>query len=1085
MVDNCYYLYLYHVSMQKNTYSIFLFFLALLISNSGQSQFYQGSIQEFGKNRVQYNSFAWKSHNYKRFKIYYSGINEEIAVYTARTLDHYLSTAEARLDYTIGEKLEVIVYQSQSKFRQSNLGLDNDEQSNVGGTTRIVGSKIFVYYEGNHQKFNENIKGAVYEVLLKQLFYGGDWKDQLKSTVSSGMPLWLEEGLIRYFVKEWDHETESRVKDLILTKKIDKFNNLSSEDKRFAGHAVWNYIAETHGPTIIPNILYVTRVSKNVERGFFSLLGMDYIKLTRNYISFYRSRYIKEYESQIEPQGESVDYPIKKESDYYSVKISPDGRQIAYVENQIGRYRIKIYDIESEKTEKIFAAEPKMERIQDHSYPIIAWHPNGNGLAFFSEVKGEVILYIYDFESKKTTEKPIKNMDKVFDFHYSPDGKRIIFSGVVKGQTDLYLFDVLGGSQKQITDDIYDDLNPRFIDNGRRVIFVSNRDNDTIFKKPEIDFIDRKNDVYIYDLRQMDRTYVFLDRITDTDNANESYPNQLANGDFTFLSNQNGINNRFIASKDSVISFIDTVIHYRKTVEIFPQTNYVTSIFEQDMNAKMNRVSLVYQNGKYKFLLDQAKTDHLDILWNTTYIEKRVKRQEKQQQLNENINVPVRVGDQLYQKEIVYIGGNFLENSDGDKQDSLPISELKPKAFEPPPYLIYKINFAKDFVLSQLDNNFLFPNYQPYAGPGSVYLNPGVNALLKIGASDLFDDFKLLGGVRVPTQLNSGGEFLFMIQHLKNRIDHRLVIYRQKSVNDQADYPYRWLTHDIRYRMSFPISETWSFRTNINLRKDNQVFIPLNDFTLFRPSVSSYNSGINLELVLDNTIPIELNIRRGTRFKLFAEYLQELGGAYAPTFNLGFDFRNYTRIKRNFIWVNRLAGATSLGKRKLLYYMGGVDNWMLRPEPGFDASITVDPSQNFGFQTISTPMRGFIQNARNGNSFLVYNTELRLPIFSFFSQYPIKSDFFRHFQLVAFGDVGAAWTGPHPFSPENYFNTQVIDYKPVVINVENLREPIIGGIGLGVRSKVWGYFVRLDLACGIENLEFQKPIPYISLSKDI
>ena len=86
------------------------------------------------------------------------------------------------------------------------------------------------------------------------------------------MPLWLEEGLIRYFVKEWDHETESRVKDLILTKKIDKFNNLSSEDKRFAGHAVWNYIAETHGPTIIPNILYVTRVSKNVERGFFSLL---------------------------------------------------------------------------------------------------------------------------------------------------------------------------------------------------------------------------------------------------------------------------------------------------------------------------------------------------------------------------------------------------------------------------------------------------------------------------------------------------------------------------------------------------------------------------------------------------------------------------------------------------------------------------------------------------------------------------------------------------------------------------------------------------------------------------------------------
>ena len=224
---------------------------------------------------------------------------------------------------------------------------------------------------------------------------------------------------------------------------------------------------------------------------------------------------------------------------------------------------------------------------------------------------------------------------------------------------------------------------------------------------------------------------------------------------------------------------------------------------------------------------------------------------------------------------------------------------------------------------------------------------------------------------------------------------------------------------------------------------------------------------------------------RGSRLKIFAEYLQELGGNYAPTFNLGLDLRHYTRIKRNFIWVNRLAGATSLGERKLLYYLGGVDNWVFRPSPDFDQSITVDPSQNFGFQTIATPMRGFIQNTRNGNSFLLYNTEFRLPIFTFFSSYPIKSDLLRHFQLVAFGDVGVAWTGPHPFSSENYFNTQIIYDKPVVISVENLREPIIGGMGFGFRSKIWGYFVRLDFAWGIEDLEIQKPMPYLSLTKDI
>lgn len=1067
--------------MNKRILILSIIFLLFGVDNA-IGQFYQGSIQEFGKNRVQYNSFGWKSHNYKRFKIYYSGINEDIANYTAQTMHHYLEMAEVRLDYTIPEKLEVIVYQSQSKFRQSNLGLTNDEQSNVGGTTRIIGSKIFVFYEGDHQQFNDNIKSAVYEVLLKHLFFGGDWKDQLKSSVSSGIPTWLEEGLVRYFVHEWNSETESRVKDLILTKKIDKFNNLDEQEKSYAGHALWNYIAETHGPTIIPNILYVTRISKNVERGFFSLMGMDFPTITRNYISFYRSRYIKEYERQNEPDGDNVSYKIKKESDYYGAKLSPDGLSIAYVENQLGRYRVKIYNSDTKKTKKLFAAEPKMDRLQDHTYPVIGWHPSGQALAFFSELKGELLLFIYDLENETMVRKPMKNLDKILDFSYSNDGKKIIFSGVVKGQADLYLYEVLGGNTTQITDDIYDDLNPRFLEDDKKVIFASNRDNDTIFKKPAIKFIDRKNDIFIYDLSQINHTYKYLDRITNTPNENEIQPYALNEGGYIYLSDKNGIYNRFIAAKDSVIAFIDTTIHYRHFVTTSPQTNYVTSINEHHINENMEMVYGVYQNGANKFFTTQADTSTISDLWNTTYIEKRVRKKAKAQKREEIKNDTVQVGNHLYQKEIVYIGGNIkTENTEDSDTDSLVTKKIQD--FEPPKYQVYKINFAKDFILSQFDNNFLFQNYQPYSGPGSVYFNPGINAILKVGASDLFDDFKLLGGVRIPARISSGGEFMFMLQHLKNRVDHRLILYRQKMVVESGFY--RLLTHDIRYRMNFPISETWSFRSTINLRRDNRVDIPVSDISLTIDPVARYNSGLNLELVLDNTIPMELNIRRGTRFKVFAEYLQELGGNYDPTFNLGMDLRHYTRIKRNFIWVNRLAGATSLGGRKLLYYMGAVDSWVLRPNTDFDNSIQVDPSQNYAFQTIATPMRGFIQNARNGNSFVVFNSELRLPIISYFSSYPIKSEFLRHFQIVGFTDVGTAWTGPHPFSPENYFNTQIINDKPVTINVQNLREPIIGGLGFGLRSKIWGYFVRLDVAWGIENLEFQKPQPYISLTKDI
>jgi hypothetical protein len=814
---------------------------------------------------------------------------------------------------------------------------------------------------------------------------------------------------------------------------------------------------------------------------------MDFIKLNKSYISFYRSRYVEEYKNQTEAEGTKINYKIKKESVYYGARISPDGDKIAYVENQLGRYRIKILDTLTGKITKVFAAEPKMERIQDYTYPVIGWHPTGQALTFFAESKGALHMYIYTLEDKSLIEKDIRDLDKVLDFDYSDDGKKMVFSGVVGGQSDLYLLDLNSQSRKQLTDDIYDDVDPVFIDNSSRILFASNRSSDTIFKKPEINFVDHKNDIFIYDLKHMDHTYKFLEQITQTPDDNETKPFAIEKNTYIFLSDKNGITNRFISQKDSVISHIDTTIHYRMSIVNSPQTNYVTSILDQDLNSKNQLLYIIYQNNQFKFLFDLADKRKVDVLWNTTYIEKRIKRKERNKPKGDNqepANDTIQVGDLKYQRVIVELGqsGQYISNPLTVKDSTDSITNQKPK-FAPPKYTMYAVNFAKDFVLSQFDNNFLFPNYQPYSGPGSVYFNPGMNALFKIGASDLFDDFKLLGGVRIPTSFTSGGEFLFMAQHLRKRLDHRLVIYRQKSINTSGFY--KSLTHDIRYRVSYPISEILAVRGTVNLRKDRQIFIPYSDNSLMFESRDNYNSGLNLELVFDNTIPMELNIQRGTRFKFFAEYLQELGGNYDPTFNLGFDFRNYTRITRNFIWVNRLAGATSLGDRKLLYYMGGVDNWVLRPQEDFDQSITVDPTQNFGFQTIATPMRGFVQNIRNGNSFLLYNTEFRLPIFTFFSSYPIRSEMVRHFQIIAFGDVGTAWTGPHPFSPENYFNTQVINDKPIIINVENLREPIIGGFGFGFRSKIWGYFVRFDLAWGVEDLDIQKPMPYFSLTKDI
>ena len=47
------------------------------------------------------------------------------------------------------------------------------------------------------------------------------------------------------------------------------------------------------------------------------------------------------------------------------------------------------------------------------------------------------------------------------------------------------------------------------------------------------------------------------------------------------------------------------------------------------------------------------------------------------------------------------------------------------------------------------------------------------------------------------------------------------------------------------------------------------------------------------------------------------------------TFNFGFDARYYYPIFRNFIWAGRAAGDFSWGNQKLIYYLGGVDGWLM------------------------------------------------------------------------------------------------------------------------------------------------------------
>ena len=138
-----------------------LFILLLCNWHSIFCQYYTGSNTPFGQNRVQYNGFFWQSFDFQRFKMHFTKGGQKHAVYAAKTADLYLKEIEKFLDYKVEEKIHFVIYNSQSKFRQSNVGLSNDISTNIGGTARINGEKIFIYFNGNHKDFNQQIKAGI------------------------------------------------------------------------------------------------------------------------------------------------------------------------------------------------------------------------------------------------------------------------------------------------------------------------------------------------------------------------------------------------------------------------------------------------------------------------------------------------------------------------------------------------------------------------------------------------------------------------------------------------------------------------------------------------------------------------------------------------------------------------------------------------------------------------------------------------------------------------------------------------------------------------------------------------------------
>jgi hypothetical protein len=1093
---------------------------------------------EFGKNRIQHKKFVWKFYQSPNFNTYVAQGGVELGKFVAQVAEEELRPLENFIEYSLQRRANLVVYNDYNDFKSSNIGLGNDWQ-NSGGLTKLVNNKLVVYFDGNHEHLKRQVREGIARVLTDNLLFGDDIGEFASNQTLLDLPKWLVDGYVAYAGEPWSTEKDDALKSAILGGNYSSFYQFAFEQPTLAGHAFWYYIGEKYRKENITYLLYLARIYRNLNNACLRVCKKKFKDVLSDFMQFQQERFAKDIrQRRNQPKGQIVVSEDISKNEYFRFQANPNPKSSTYavVEFKKGVYGVKLHEnFYNAKTLLTIGARTHQGDINPN-YPILAWDGKGSRLLVIYWESGKLKMFVYDNIAKyKRFKQEISGFDQILDASFMLDANTLVLSAVKNGHTDIFTYKIEEQKATQITDDIYDDLDPTMVafPNKVGIIFSSNRPSINAPNKDTVLPSRHRFNVFMVDILN-DGKQKQLTQLTNLKFGNARFPMQYNTNHFTFTSDENGIGNRwagFFATQrnglDTLLYIGDEVLHnpspkevdstlqawqknqpdsvsyfqvFKDSTYTFPITNYQSSLLETRIAGNNGQVTEVRREGDYKFLY-KLKVD--EVALKKRNVSARPTEFMKKQMADKKASEGKAI---VYNKkagvDTVKKAKDFFQNEFADeKPDTTAISPKMPTGLPAKTSVLaqsklfdYRLKFSSDYVLTGITNSILVNRYQPYAGgQGPIQLNNGTdfNFSFKVGVSDLFEDVKFIGGFRFGTNLSDKDVFL-SYQNLRKRFDWGFTYYRSNVSNFfNTSFNNMLYTNLYQFNVSYPFDEVRSLRAIIGLRSDKGVLRSYDNNSGFPdPNALAYRDTLSkfivshFEYVHDNTLNPTQNIWVGLRYKVYLDVnmptFKTAENNGKATLNLGFDGRYYHKIYRNFIWAGRAAGDFSWGQQKIIYYLGGVDGWI---GPKFNNNPPA-ADQSYAFQSLTLNMRGYNQNVANGNNAVVLNSEFRFPLFSTLINRPINNAFLRNFQLVQFVDLGTAWNGKYNgiTRPGEVISDPS---TPVVVKIDaGGLGPFAGGYGFGIRSTLLGYFMKLDTGWPMKGVFKGSPVWYFALGFD-
>jgi hypothetical protein len=763
--------------MQFNSMSnrFVAFFGLCLISFAGVAQV---SSVEFGKNRIQHKKFIWKFYQSQNFNTYFNQGGLELGKFVTQVAEAELPGIEAQMEYAMQRQVNIVVYNNYNDYRSTNIGLGNEviNAAASGGLTKLVNNKMIVYFNGDHANLKRQIREGIARVLLDNQLFGEDIGEFASNQALLDLPQWLTDGYVSYIADRWSTQKDDDLKNAILGGSYKNFYQFAFEKPVLAGSAFWFYIDERYKKENVAYFLYLARIYKSLNSASQRITKKKFKEVLADFMTFEQDKYYKDIrQRRTVPKGTvAITEEVSNRKDYFRFQANPNPRNLSYVVAQYnkGIYSVGLYEnYELTKTLLKYGVRTQKTEINP-SYPLMAWDGKGTRVAVIYWESGKIKMFVYDVIARyKAFKQEIEGLDQIVDVQFLLDKNTLLLTAVKNGHSDIFTYKIEGNKLEQLTNDVYDDLDASFVafPNKTGIVFASNRPGPDA---PNADTVLPSNNRY--NIFMLDySTKQQITQLTNLKFGNARYPMQYNVNHFTYVSDENGVGNRWAGFFTTQREGLDTLFYIgdevlrnpsdkeldstmvawqrnepdsismfqvtKDSTYTFPMTNYQNSLLETRIAGDRGQVSEVIKQGDMKFLY-KLRIDSLTLRRRnvnarpTEYLKKIMSErrvEEGKAEIGNSEDTTAANAGAVFQSE--------FENEKRDSATTVSPPGLqggvpKPTVLQQAKLFDYRWKFSNDYIVSGVSNNVLINRYQPYAGgSGPIQLNNGSNLNFTLG----------------------------------------------------------------------------------------------------------------------------------------------------------------------------------------------------------------------------------------------------------------------------------------------------------------------------------------------------------------